>query len=541
MYDTNTHDIREAVIYCRVSSAAQLAKGDGLSSQETRCREHAKHRGYLILNVFRDNMTGGAADRPAMAALLAFLRKRTAPTLVLIDDLNRFSRDVQVHWQLRALLAEAGGKLESPMIEFRDDSDSILVENLLASVSQHQRQKNGEQTKHRMRARALNGYWVFHAPLGLRYEKMAGHGKVLVRDEPLASVIQEALEGFACGRFESQSAVKAFLERNPHFPKTTRGEVRYEEVIRLMRRPHYAGYIEIPQWGVSLRKGQHAGLVSLDTWTKVQARLAAPTRAAFRKDISADFPLRGFVTCDDCGNPLTANWSTSKTGKKHPYYMCFTKGCASYRKSIRRADLEGAFARLLRRLQPTRSLFDLVRAMLKSAWDQRTTQAKAHHATLTRDIAGIDKKITTLLDRIVESDTPSVIAAYETRIAALERDKMVKQDALAQTPKTPRTFDDMFELSSLFLANPWKLWETGVLAWQRIVLKLTLQDRLAYNRKTGLRTPKTTSPFNILDTIQNHQSQMAETKGFEPSRRFPAYSLSRGAPSTARPRLHHFV
>ena len=30
---------------------------------------------------------------------------------------------------------------------------------------------------------------------------------------------------------------------------------------------------------------------------------------------------------------------------------------------------------------------------------------------------------------------------------------------------------------------------------------------------------------------------MAETKGFEPSRRFPAYSLSRGAPSTTRPRL----
>ena len=34
---------------------------------------------------------------------------------------------------------------------------------------------------------------------------------------------------------------------------------------------------------------------------------------------------------------------------------------------------------------------------------------------------------------------------------------------------------------------------------------------------------------------------MAETKGFEPSRRFPAYSLSRGAPSTTRPRLHRWV
>ncbi len=37
------------------------------------------------------------------------------------------------------------------------------------------------------------------------------------------------------------------------------------------------------------------------------------------------------------------------------------------------------------------------------------------------------------------------------------------------------------------------------------------------------------------------QCLMAETKGFEPSRRFPAYSLSRGAPSTTRPRLRRPV
>lgn len=35
--------------------------------------------------------------------------------------------------------------------------------------------------------------------------------------------------------------------------------------------------------------------------------------------------------------------------------------------------------------------------------------------------------------------------------------------------------------------------------------------------------------------------QVAETKGFEPSRPFRAYSLSRGAPSTTRPRLRRRV
>ena len=38
-----------------------------------------------------------------------------------------------------------------------------------------------------------------------------------------------------------------------------------------------------------------------------------------------------------------------------------------------------------------------------------------------------------------------------------------------------------------------------------------------------------------------NERPVAETKGFEPSRRFPAYSLSRGAPSTTRPRLRGCV
>lgn len=119
------------------------------------------------------------------------------------------------------------------------------MENLLASVSQHQRQKNGEQTKNRMRG--LNGYWVFRAPIGYTFERLAGHGNILVRDEPMASIIQEALEGFATGRFETQAEVKRYLESKPIFPKDyPDGTIRYERVIRLLARIHFAGYLESP-------------------------------------------------------------------------------------------------------------------------------------------------------------------------------------------------------------------------------------------------------------------------------------------------------
>lgn len=221
-FDTGpSHNVTQAVIYCRVSSKAQTKRGDGLSSQETRCREYAKYHGYDVVQVFTDDLTGQRADRPGLQAMLAFLKPdRKNPHVVIIDDLTRFARNVRIHFDLRQAIIEAGGILESPSVELRDDADGELHEYILASVSQHQSRKNAEQTLNRMQSRCLNGYWVFQPPVGYRYQKVDGHGKLLVRNEPLASIVQEALEGYASGRFDTQVEVKRFLEAQPDFPRT---------------------------------------------------------------------------------------------------------------------------------------------------------------------------------------------------------------------------------------------------------------------------------------------------------------------------------
>lgn len=56
----------KAVIDRHVSGSAQVKRGDGLGSQETRCREYAQHKGYNVLEVFNDEGTsGGMIDRQA--------------------------------------------------------------------------------------------------------------------------------------------------------------------------------------------------------------------------------------------------------------------------------------------------------------------------------------------------------------------------------------------------------------------------------------------------------------------------------------------
>ena len=516
-FEDKDQQIAKAVIYCRVSSAKQTVRGDGLGSQETRCREFAKYKGYEVVDVFRDDSSGSLTTRPGMQAMLSFLSaNRKEPHAVIIDDISRLARGLMAHFELRVKIGDAGGVLVSPSIEFGEDSDSQLVENLLASVSQHQRQKNGEQTVNRMRARVQNGYWVFQAPVGYRCERVSGQGKVLVRDEPNASVLQEALEGYASGRFETQVEVKRFLERQPSFPKDLPGgEIRNQRIYDMLTRVIYAGYIEAPKWNVSLRKGQHEGLISFETFEKIQARLKGTAKAPARKDISEDFPLRGFVLCNDCQKPLTACWSQGKK-QKYPYYLCPTKGCRSYRKSIKREVLEGEFEGVLQSLQPTEGLFALVKTMFRDAWDARLAQASEVAKGVKSNIKQLDKQIDQLLDRIVEASNGSVVSAYEKRVAKLEREKALAEEQLAQSGKPRHTFEESFEHAMRFLASPWIIWENSDLALKKTVLRLAFAEPLPYCRNEGLRTPNLALPFKVLGNFCSNKCEMAHLRGFEP-------------------------
>ena len=516
--ETKANAVKIAVIYCRVSNSKQKTEHDGLRSQETRCREYARYRECEVVHVFEDDMSGGKVSRPGMDAMLTFLKRhrRDAP-FVIIDDLSRLARGIQAHWDLRELITGAGGELISPSIEFGTDSDSVLVENIRASVAQHQRQKNAEQTKDRMRARVMNGYWVFWAPKGYKFKKKRGYGSVLVRDEPLASIIAEGLEGFASRRFETQVELKRFFESKPEFPKDLPGgEIRNQRSKDMLLQPLYAGYVEAPNWGVSLREGQHEGLISFTTFQTIQKRLTETARAPVKKNLTEDFPLRAFAACGDCGHALTACWSKSKTGKRHPYYQCFNKECVSCRKSIRRDEIESDFEALVRSLAPSGDLIALARKMFREIWDHQTAGLADAVKAMKAQATKLDGEINAYLDRILATSSPSVISAYEKRIAALESEKIALNEKAAESARPVKPFDEAFRTPLAFLANPWKLWDKGDLKHRRMLMKLAFSSQPQYVRGVGFRTPDIALPFRALAQFCGCKREMARPKGFEP-------------------------
>jgi len=187
-------------------------------------------------------------------------------------------------------------------------------------------------------------------------------------------------------------------------------------------------------------------------------------------------------------------WSKGNN-KKYPYYLCDTKGCVSYRKSIPRAKIEGEFEEFIKAMQPSRGLMSCVTAMMHTAWAARETQAKDALAAAKRELTALDKQTDALLTPIVETTNDAVLRAYEVKIAELDKTRALLQEKACQSLPPKGRMDEFIEHALTFLANPWKLWETGQTTLQRTVLKLAFAERLTYIRNQGYRTPTTTLPF----------------------------------------------
>jgi site-specific DNA recombinase len=402
-----------------------------------------------------------------------------------------------------------------------------FVETVFAAQGQLEREQNGRQVRQKTKARLESGFWAFSAPVGYKYvPAQTGGGKIIIPDQPVASSIAKALEGFASGLLASQAEVQRFLENDPYFPKSRDdGSIRMTTVTRLLTNSIYAGYVESQIINVDVRKGQHEWLISFETHQKILDTLAGRKRTAVRRDYNKDFPLRGHVLCDVCGRKMTAAWSKG-CRRRYPYYMCMTRGCEEKGKSIRRADVENGFHEILKCMQPSRELVSVATAMISDAWTARISEAEEAKTELARQIKAIEKQTEALLERVVEASSSVLVKAYEERITKLEREKLVLIERVEKWAPPKGKCEECIELALEFLSSPCKVYENGGHVERRLVAKLAFAQPVRYSRKQGYRTPKIAFPFKVLRDVSDRKIDMVRSERLELSRVLPHSDLN---------------
>ena len=205
------------------------------------------------------------------------------------------------------------------------------------------------------------------------------------------------------------------------------------------------------------RKGHHEAIISLETFHQIEEWKNKKVFAPKRTDIHEDFPLRGAVVCACCEMPMTSWWSRSGTGKLYPYFWCQTRDCSEYRKNIRAEKVEAGFEKVLSAMTPTENVLSVAMSMLSDASSQRDDQTKQAKTALKRQITELGKKQDALVERLIETSNPKVIAALETKIAKLDEDKLRLSDKITQNTKPKASMGQIFELLREFLSNPWNI------------------------------------------------------------------------------------
>lgn len=237
------------------------------------------------------------------------------------------------------------------------------------------------------------------------------------------------------------------------------------------------------------------------------------TPEPYRKDLNLDFPLRGFVLCPKCHDPMTASWSTSRTGVKHPYYHCKKKGCELYSKSRARDLVHGEMQGLLETMRPAEATVELLRQIVEDVWVSKKQEHKRLLSAKKNDLEKIEEEITLLMDKCLRTKDEDLSEMYEGHLKTLKLKKEALKDVTEQLSSVDTSLEDALGTITEFISNPAAMWESGDFEEQRLVLKLAFAERLPFDKDKGFGTAGKSLPFRVLEGLRPVKSKMVVYSG----------------------------
>ena len=171
---------------------------------------------------------------------------------------------------------------------------------------------------------------------------------------------------------------------------------------------------------------------------------------------------------------------------------------------------------MLHSMKPKKKLLELTLDIFTNLWNAQLLQSKSAQAQWKKDIALIDRKIDGLMSRIVDTDSDTLVKAYEAKIKKLEIERLTLKEKSQNSGPSNRPLSELYRTAIEFLSNPCKLWFSDVLEHKRLVLRLAFTSPLSYARNEGFRTAAIAEPIRLLGVFQNSKCEVVGPEGLEP-------------------------
>src|ERR1017187_7615337 len=203
-------------------------------------------------------------------------------------------------------------------------------------------------------------------------------------------------------------------------------------------------------------------IIDQETFDRVQAILKGrrPTLTPHERN-HPDFPLRVFVKCATCGQPMTGSWSRGRN-KKYPYYYCPGR-CRGI--NVRKEKLGLEFTKLLERMQVRHENVALFHKIVVDQWEEKQDCTINLLAACQRQIKELGDRKQNLLDAFVYQK------AIDKESYEQQRDKLEEEITLAKLRLKDAQLDEVDVEAILNFA------ETFLLNTARIWMEMSLEQR----------------------------------------------------------------
>ena len=383
-----------AVIYCRVSSKEQI-EGTSLETQEQLCREYARRQNMAAIRVFvEEGESAKFADRPALLELLQYCRdKRRGIGVLLVWKIDRFARNVEDHYAVKAALKKLGVQIVSVTEPIQADPNGKLLETILAGFAQFDNDIRALRSVQGMQQRLREGIWPWMPPLGYLPPRI---GKKTQPDEPdprCFEQLKKAWQMYATGAYAKADILRLLRTWGV---RAQRGRlVTAQRLDHMFANPFYAGIVRDP-WTGAEYSGRHVPMVGTEEFARVQETTRNRSNSQPHHRLSEAFPLRGLVRCPTCQARMTGYFAAGRS-RPYPYYKCFNRGCATWSKSYPAAEAHEELTRHLADTSiPNELASEIVSALIRTYWEQAE---EADRAAIKRrdEVARLNRQLRELV------------------------------------------------------------------------------------------------------------------------------------------------
>jgi site-specific DNA recombinase len=487
------------IIYARVSTDEQAAKGTSIPYQKERLEQYCNATGYPIVKYFAEDYSAkNFEDRPEFNKLLAFVKaNKGVVKKLLVVRWDRFSRNAPEAYNMIGRLAKLGievNAIEQP-IDFDIPEQKVMLSFYL-TIPEVENDRRSMNTINGMRKNKKQGRWLGLAPFGYKNARDSQDKPIIIKTEK-AELVRKSFELAATGEYPADALRKQMQKEGLQISKN--------QFLRMLRNRIYCGQIELKIYRnepEEIIQGIHEPIVNEALFNEVQNVLEGKKKINLKMSkIRDEFPMRGYLVCNSCGGNLTASCSKGRNDK-YFYYHC-QNGC---KERISNETVHSTFTQWLSDISIKPQVGQLYLSVMQDIFKNNEKDRGAEITRLSTEICKKEEMLDKATRKLINDELDK--ESYNRIKGSLQKETIDLKTRISELKETESGFMEYLTFGVTLLGNLPHYYSTATLEGKQKMLGSIFPEKLIFSENSY----RTAQPNELIELFSSVTKAFGDSK-----------------------------